>query len=271
MSREMEGLRKNDPVAGDIDDLAEVDEELCDEEACEDEADDAESVSEGEKHSPLWETVKKKAPRIAVFVRYLLPAVFAIVLFAVSFLDGVYFYMNGRPLKMSLIAFYKNTLTAAHTYLAGTTEAQANWFYGLLSAGAIVFALLYLLALGFAVLAAVTALRALLAKPEGELCNRMKMIFKIAFPNRNFLYLSNLLILVPTLYPEYFSAVGRRFLLIGGKETVYVETNVYFIVTAIYLVLLVGLSFLVSRWERQKNMNMFLITHPEDDEGEEDE
>lgn len=264
----MEDFRKNDCVSRDIGDSAEFDREDREGEEPEDEVTGFELGIGDAKASRFWEKVREKAPRITIFARYLLPAVFGIVLFAVSFLDGVYFYMNGRTMKMSLFAFYKNTLTAAHNYLAGATEAQTNWFYGLLSGGAIVFALCYLLAIFLTVLAAITACRAFFAKPEGELCNRMKVIFKIAFPNRILLYLSDLLLLVPTLYPEYFSAVGRRFLLIGGKETVYVKTNIYLIVTAVFLGLMAVLSFLIVKWERQKNMNMFLITHSESGESE---
>ena len=143
--------------------------------------------------SAMKEKIRQNLPRWAVYARYLLPAVFGIFLFGFSFADGVRFYMNGRPMKMSLFAFYKNTLTSAHAYLAGTTDAQANWFYGLMAGGAILFALLYLLALGFSLLAAYTACRAFLAGQESEESNHMKVIFKVAFSDRIGLFLTNLL------------------------------------------------------------------------------
>ena len=225
--------------------------------------------------SALSEKIKGNAPRFAIYARYLLPAVFGVFLLVFSFADGVRFYMNGRSMKMSLFAFYKNTLTAAHGYLAGTTEAQANWFYGLLSGGAILFALVYVLALGFSVLAAVTACRAFLAGQESEEGNRMKVIFKVAFPNRGFLLAANCLYLVPALFPEYFSAVGRRFLALSGKDTVFVDVNGYLIATLVMLAFTLVLSLLIKKWEYQKSMNMFVVrsSHDEspDEDGDEDE
>ncbi len=262
----MEELEKNDPVTGDN--------EIFDEESHKELVEDGQSEPRNATRCDFKIKMRENAPRWAIFARYLLPAAFGVLLFVFSFFDWVYFYMNGRPMKMSLFAFYKNTLTAAHTYLAGATEEQANWFYGLLAGGAIVFALVYLLALGLAVLAAVTACRAFHAGHESAESNRMKVIFKIAFPGRVLLYLSNLLFLVPVLYPEYFSAVGGRFLLMGGKETVFVETNVYTIVTAIFALLMAALALVIRNWERQKHMNMFLVWRSDDqvpDESEDDE
>ncbi len=211
------------------------------------------------------EKFKQDLPRLAIFARYLLPAVFGIFLFGFSFADGVRFYMNGRPMKMSLFAFYKNTLTSAHTYLAGTTDTQANWFYGLMAGGAILFALLYLLALGFSLLAAYTACRALWQGRSEDEINRMKVIFKIAFANRKMLFAANCLYLVPVLFPEYFSAVGRRFLAISGRETVYVDVNGYLIATLIMVALTLALALLIKRWEYQKSMNMFVVDRAADE------
>ena len=211
------------------------------------------------------EKFKQDLPRLAIFARYLLPAVFGIFLLGFSFADGVRFYMNGRPMKMSLFAFYKNTLISAHTYLAGTTDTQANWFYGLMAGGAILFALLYLLALGFSLLAAYTACRAFWQGRSEDEINRMKVIFKIAFPNRGFLFAANCLYLVPALFPEYFSAVGRRFLALSGRETVYVDVNGYLIATLITVALTLALSLLIKRWEYQKSMNMFVVDRAADE------
>ena len=215
--------------------------------------------------SAMKEKIRQNLPRWAVYARYLLPALLGVVLFAISFADGVRFFMNGKTLKMSLFAFYKNTLTSAHTYLAGTTDAQANWFYGLMAGGAILFVLIYLLALGLSVMAAITACRAFDKKQSPDEVSRMKVIFKIAFANRKMLFAANCLYLVPVLFPEYFSAVGRRFLTISGKETVYVDVNTYLIVALVDIALTLALAIAIRRYEYQQNMNMFVVDRAADE------
>lgn len=265
---------KTNPVEGDITEETELcaqeeTDEATDDVFDEDETDD----SSVESTASAWAKVKKNLPRIAVFARYLLPALFGVLLTGLSFVDGVRFYMRGRAMKMSLFAFYKNTLTSAHHYLAGATEEQANWFYGLLSGGAIVGILCYLLALFFAVLAAVTACRAFFSGHESEQSNRMKLIFKIVFPNRICLYCSCLLFLVPVLFPYYFAGVGQRFILMGGRDTVFVTFNMYLVLFFVFAILTLVLSLLTPRYERQKKMNMFLLWDPDEsmeNEGAED-
>ena len=219
----------------------------------------------------MMEKMRKNLPRWAVYARYLLPALLGVALFALSFADGVRFFMNGRTMKMSLFAFYKNTLTSAHTYLAGTTDPQANWFYGLLAGGAILFALIYLAALGLSVMAAITACRAFDKKQSPDEVARMKVIFKIAFANRKMLFFANCLYLVPVLFPEYFSAIGRRFLSISGRETVYVDVNAYLIVTLMGIALTLALALVIRRYEYSQKMNMFLISDAADSADDVDE
>lgn len=225
-----------------------------------------------EKNDTFWrERVKKALPYVAIYARYLLPLLTGVLLLVFSFFDWIYFYMQGSLYKMSLFSFYQRTLTSSLAYVGGKTTASSNGFYGMLSVGAIVGILFYLVALFFAGLAAVTAIRAFRAGHESKECNRMKVAFKIAFPNRVCLFLSNVLFLVPTLFPEYFSAVGRHFMLVDKKEIIYTETNVLFFVILGLTLLTLALAFAIPRLERQKKMNMFLIWHPEEDEEHDDE
>ena len=131
--------------------------------------------------------------------------------------------------------------------------------------------LLYLVALFLAMLAAVTAIRAFRAGHESEESNRMKVIFKIAFPNRVCLFLSNALFLVPTLFSEYFGAVGRHFMLVDKKEIIYTETNILFFVILGLTLITLALAIAIPRLERQKKMNMFLIWHTDEDAEEDEE
>ncbi|MBO5354816.1 MAG: hypothetical protein J6B09_01965 [Clostridia bacterium] len=225
-----------------------------------------------EKSGTFWrERMKKALPYVAIYARYLLPLLTGVLLLGFSFLDWVYFYMQGSRYKMSLFSFYQRTLTSSLDYVGGKTTDQANGFYGMLSAGAVVGILFYLVALFFAVLAALTAIRAFRAGHESKESNRMKVAFKIAFPNRVCLFLSNVLFLVPALFPEYFSAVGRHFMLVDKKEIIYTETNILFFVILGLTLITLALALAIPRLERQKKMNMFLIFHPDEDEEDEEE
>ena len=88
-----------------------------------------------------------------------------------------------------------------------------------------------------------------------------KMIFKIAFPNRICLFLSNALVLLPTLYPHFLSFVGSRFLLVGDEDVVYVLLNRPLIAVGVMTVLSLVLALAIPRLERRKRMNMFLLCH----------
>ena len=228
-----------------------------------------------EKKSTNWrKSIKKHLPAIAVYARYLLPALTGVLLLVFSFFDWTYFYMQGTRYKMSLFSFYQRTMTSSLDQLGTKGAASTGGFYGVLSVGVAVGLLLYLAALFFAVLAAVTAVRAFRAGHESKESNRMKIAFKIAFPNRICLFLSNALFLVPTLYPAYFSAVSRHFMMVDKKEIIYTDTNVLFFVILGLTLLTLALSFAISRIERQKKMNMFLLwqgDEEEDDVCEEDE
>ena len=224
-----------------------------------------------EKNGTFWrERLKKAIPYIAIYARDLLPVFTGVLLLAFSFLDWVYFYMQGSLYKMSLFSFYQRTLTSSLEYVGGTTTAQTNGFYGLLSVGAVVGILLYLVALFLAVLAAVTAIRAFRAGHESEESNRMKVIFKIAFPNRRWLFISNLLVLIPAAYPHFVSLVGSRFLAIGGENVIFILLNRPLIVVGGLVLVTLILAILIPRLERRKKMNMFLIRHEvQESEGEE--
>ncbi|MBQ9098429.1 MAG: hypothetical protein IJY50_03275 [Clostridia bacterium] len=219
----------------------------------------------------FWATL----PVVAIYARYLLPAIMGLVSLVLGCLYLVRVAQSGARAEVSLVRLYLNTFVGAHNYLGGTTNETANWFYGLLVTGAIVGIVLYLLAMGLAIFVAVAAVRAFRAGHESEESNRMKLLFKIVFPNRICLFLSHLLLLVPLLFPEYFSCIGKHFLLIGGESVIYVMLNRPLIVAAVMLVLILALAVGINPYERRKKMNMFLLWHPDEigdgDAAEEDE
>ncbi|MBE6630264.1 MAG: hypothetical protein E7624_05375 [Ruminococcaceae bacterium] len=205
-----------------------------------------------------------------VYARYLLPFFTVLLSFLLSCIYCVGGVMGRRTTWVSLLQLFGNTLVGMHDYLGGKTSAGQSWFYGILSAGAILGILLFLVALFLTGLAAYTAVRAFRAGYKSEESNRMKLIFKVPFPNRVWLYLSDLLVLLPLLYPYFLSFVGEKIPNISG-EPVRFQWNIPLFVCAGLCLVTLGLSFLVARTERAKHMNMFLLYHEEPREQPEDE
>lgn len=199
--------------------------------------------------------------QLLIWARYMLPLLSAVSLFVLSLFYNVRMVSVGKRYEGSLARLLINTLTGTHNYLGGELKADKTAFYSLLSGGALVSILCYLIALFFAGLAAYTAFRAFRAGHESEESNRYKMIFKIAFPNRICLFLSNALVLLPTLYPHFLSFVGSRFLLVGDEDVVYVLLNRPLIAVGVMTVLSLVLALAIPRLERRKRMNMFLLCH----------
>ncbi len=221
----------------------------------------------------LWRAAVKNRRELAIWARYLLPVVALLTVFVMGWFYNVRTLSVGAYYRVSLWRLYGNTLAGTHTYLGGKTVAAKSWFYGLLSVGAIVGILLFLLTAFLTVLAAYTTIRAFRAGVESEESNRMKTVFKIAFPNRFCLFLSNALLLVPTLFPHFVALVGSRLLVVGGEDVIFVLTNPVLIVAGAFLLLTLLLSLLISKEERRCRMNMFLLHHaePPTEEGEDEE
>lgn len=198
-----------------------------------------------------------------VWARYLLPLATAIAVLILGCFKTVRFAFH-KPI--SLFRLMWNTLISARAYRAGETTAARDWFYGMLAGVTIVDILLSLLAIFLVALAAVAACRAFVAGHKSEQSNRAKLAFKIAFPNRFCLYLSDLLLLVPALYPHLFSLISTRFLRIGNESAVYVVSNPALIVVGVSLVVTLALSIAIPRLERRLHMNMFLLHRTEEEE-----
>ncbi len=230
-------------------------------------------LGDNAKTAPFWQRVRTRLPVIAVWARYLFPLLAVLSLFVMSFFYNVKIYSGGVEQELSILRLYLNTFKGMHSYLGGATMAGRSWFYGIVTAGAIVGILSFLVALFLAGLAAYTAVRAFLLGHESEESDRMKLIFKIAFPNRVWLFLSELLILVPLLYPNFFSLVSTNFLAISGGSVIFVLLNRPLIVGVVVLALTLVLALILPRHERHEKMNMFLLHRMQETErdGQEDE
>ncbi len=225
-----------------------------------------------ERHRALRARFRAICPIVLVWARYLLPAVTAITLVVTGFFKTVRFAYRA---PISLWRLIWNTLVGARDYLGGEMQAAKSWFFGILSVTALAELLLTLVALFLVGLAAYTAIRAFTAGYKSEQSNRAKLAFKVAFPNRACLYLSDLLLVLPALYPHIFSYISTRFLLMGGEEVVYVIANPMLIVMGACALVTLVLAVVTYRFERRLHMNMFVLHREEssspDTDGEDKE
>jgi hypothetical protein len=229
-------------------------------------------ISKKERLHALLSKVGQQLPTALIYARYALPLITALTLLVMGFFHNVFTVSVNVYYRLSLWKLYLSTVTGTHAYLGGELSNAKSWFYGLLSTGAIVCAILFLVSLFLSALALYTAVRAFRAGHYNQAANRYKVIFKVAFPNRIWLFVANALVLIPAAFPYLISAVGQSFLSIGTGETVFVRYDFPLIVMGVLTALTLVLACVIPRYERRREMNMFLVYHPaEENEGEEDE
>ena len=286
MSERMEKIEKTDPVAGDIDEiegdlLPEEDADLPEEEYDEsDEYDEDEDLDgydeEGDGFDPFRPREsrlarifsRKNVPVVLIWARYLFPLLSCVILFALSFGDLFEFYQSSTVGTISIFGLYGATFQTVFSAFGEITSGTVLWYAILQLLGAIIGLLAFLLFIGFAILAAITACRAFCHGPEDPTANRMKVIFKVVFPNRICLFLANALALVPFLFPYYFSFVLERFYNMGVEPEmpIYIKSNPCFWIALGLTVITLVLALVIPRYERRRRMNMFLVEHKETEE-----
>ena len=214
---------------------------------------------------PLARRARGVLPQAMIYARYCIPSLAVLTFAVMACFHNVQAAVGGVRYELCIWQLFGSTLKGTHDYLGGEQVAEHTTFYAALSVVAILFLLLFLLAAFFAALASYTAVRAFRYGHESEQSNRYKLIFKIAFPNRVCLWLSNALILLPTLLPHAVSFVGSYFLSINGEQQIYVLFNRPLLVMGIFTAIALLLALAIPGYERRKKMNMFLLSHDEQD------
>ena len=269
MSECMEEIEKTHPVAGDI---AETTAELPEDETDLDELydDEDEMWEEAEqppkRHARIF--CRQALPVWLILARYLFPVVTGIVLLCLSFGDLFTFYQSAGMGTYSIMGLFVSTVKTVFGAFSQITNNTVLWYAIIQLMGAIVGIVAFVLAFGFALLAAVTACITFSKKPNHPTGNRMKVIFKIAFPNRVCLFLANAAYVIPFLFPYYFAFVLERFYYMGVNPElpIYVKSNPCFWVALGMTVVTLVLAVASPRFERRRRMNMFLVEHDEESE-----
>ena len=210
-----------------------------------------------------WLSEAENRLRVLCTLRYLLPLLWALLLLVLGFFYNI---RAGRLGRLSLWHLLFNTVKQARAaLLTGQVADAARSYYVLLLVGAFLAALAALAALIFALFALYTYVIATGRRSVSE-CRRAKILFRAVFPNRAALLFSNLLLLLPALFPLYFSIVSNRhpgggFITLGFDPVLTVSLVMALLLTVLSL-------YLVGR-ERHSALDMLDIG-PEDGEEVED-
>lgn len=275
MSDNVEKIEKTSPVEGDVEendaDLSEdYDEDYDEDEDWEDEDELYENEGDVCKKSRRFRNffTKEGFPRLAIYVRYLFPLFTGLLLFVLAFADLFEFYQGATVGSISLFGLFGATFGAAFRAFTQGGQGAVVWYAVLQLVGVLIATVAFLLAGGFAILAAVTSCRTFSREPNDPLGNRMKVVFKFVFPNRICLFLANAAYIVPFLYPYYFAFVLERFYYMGvePEPPIYVKSHPCFWIAVALTAVTLVLAIAISGHERKKRMNMFLVEH----NGEED-
>lgn len=191
-----------------------------------------------------------------VYVRYILPAVFAVLTVAGAFIPNVAFTLEMNKLETrSVAAIMVDAWQQCRLYISGSasfagdaTAAFSVWVI----AGIIVTVLLAAVSLGVSVWSSVMAMQVVRFEPNDEKSIRARRVLCKVLPGRAWMLAANLLVVVPALFPNYLAAVYTRVLYLNT------EVNNGLIWIALVLgILSAVLTFALRGIERQFNMDVF--------------
>lgn len=191
-------------------------------------------------------------------LRYLFPLLWAALLGLLGFFYNIRAGLAGR---LSLWQLLFNTVKQGRqALLTESAVGAARGYYILLLTGAAVAILATLAALILSVIAAYTYFVATGKRRNREECRAAKILFRALFRGRVSLLLSNILLLVPALFPLYFCAVSNRH---PGGGFITLGFDPVLTVSLVLACLLCALCLYLAKHEQGKYFDMFYI-EPED-------
>ena len=217
-----------------------------------------------EKHLSAGGDARPSRTELLWLLRYLLPLLLVLVLTVLGFFYNIPAVQGGKRFRISLWRLAYNTVVAGRSYFQGASQtAGQSDFYGFLLWGVVLIFLLYAAAVVLAVFAAFVAWRTQRGTaPKGA--REDKLLFKAIFRNPVVLFLSELLLLLPTLYPSYFSLICKKYLMVSGGAALYITCNVPLIVMSVLFATLAGLQIYLFKTANRVKMNLFYIEDEQD-------
>ncbi len=197
---------------------------------------------------------KKRLCRALIFARYILPLLSALAVLILGFTFSVKAKRGGDLLISNfrlMLETFKNAREG--TVLRGVGVRN---LYLLLIVGAVIFLILYLISVAYAVFALwQLAFVARHRESTPAACRQRKILFVTYMPSRTIFLLSNFALLPLAAFPNYFSFIFRWLMpLLVGTE---ILLNPALLVALCLLVLTAVLAFFLAPVERALQLDIF--------------
>ena len=193
-----------------------------------------------------------------IYLRYILPACFAVLTVVAAFIPSVAFTLEMNALKTrSVAAIMSDAWKQCRHYLSGASSMQGDAtaaFSVWVTVGIIVTVLIAAAILIISVWAAVLSVRVIRLPSDDKSALEARRLLCRVFPSKVWLLVTNLLIIVPAAFPNYLAIIYTRVLYLSTE----VKNGLMWIVIA-FAVIEVALVLVSARYEKELGMDVFAI------------
>lgn len=193
-----------------------------------------------------------------IYLRYILPACFAVLTVVAAFIPSVAFTLEMNALKTrSVAAIMSDAWKQCRHYLSGASSMQGDAtaaFSVWVTVGIIVTVLIAAAILIISVWAAVLSVHVIRLPSDDKSALEARRLLCRVFPSKVWLLVTNLLIIVPAAFPNYLAIIYTRVLYLSTE----VKNGLMWIVIA-FAVIEVALVLVSARYEKELGMDVFAI------------
>lgn len=193
-----------------------------------------------------------------IYLRYILPACFAVLTVVAAFIPSVAFTLEMNALKTrSVAAIMSDAWKQCRHYLSGASSIQGDAtaaFSVWVTVGIIVTVLIAAVILIISVWAAVLSVRVIRLPSDDKSALEARRLLCRVFPSKVWLLVTNLLIILPAAFPNYLAIIYTRVLYLSTE----VKNGLMWIVIA-FAVIEVALVLVSARYEKELGMDVFAI------------
>lgn len=193
-----------------------------------------------------------------IYLRYILPACFAVLTVVAAFIPSVAFTLEMNALKTrSVAAIMSDAWKQCRHYLSGASSMQGDAtaaFSVWVTVGIIVTVLIAAAILIISVWAAVLSVRVIRLPSDDKSALEARRLLCRVFPSKVWLLVTNLLIILPAAFPNYLAIIYTRVLYLSTE----VKNGLIWIVIA-FAVIEVALVLVSARYEKELGMDVFAI------------
>ena len=193
-----------------------------------------------------------------VYLRYVLPACFAILMVVAAFIPCVAFTLEMNKLETrSLAAVMRDAWQQCRHYLSGASSMQgdATAMFSLWVTVGIIFTVIATVAIvGLSVWSSVMSVRVIRLPSDDERAISARSALCRLFPSKVWHLAANLLIIMPAAFPNYLAIIYTRVLYLSTE----VKNGLVWMVIG-FAVIEVALVLVSARYEKELDMDVFAI------------